>query len=29
VHFAVSVDASGNIVVRTNSQVAATVRVMP
>lgn len=29
VHFAVSVDAGGNIVVHTNSQVAATVRVKP
>ena len=29
VHFAVTVDAAGNVVVHTNSQVAATVRVMP
>jgi Rieske Fe-S protein len=29
VHFAVTVDAAGNIVVHTNTQVAATVRVMP
>jgi Rieske Fe-S protein len=29
VHFAVTVDAAGNVVIRTNSQVAANVRVMP